>query len=63
MKKTINTPEGKIKRDLTPEEVDLLAQAGDIEAKKEIAKEDLSKASTVGQRVEAIEKYLGLKDA
>jgi len=60
MKKTFFTKQGTETRDLTDSEIKLFADNGDDEAKKEILKVDKFKATSIEERISAIEKYLGV---
>ncbi len=61
MKKTFHTPQGEETRELTTQELTDLAALGDAEAKKEIAIEDVKKATDIDGLVDIILKYLELK--
>lgn len=61
MKKIFHTPKGIIEREVTQEELIQLAQMGDKEAKKELAKQELKKALTSDKKLNVIIKYLNLK--
>lgn len=52
------TKDGERDRELTDEEIQAWADRGDVRAKKEIFKKDKSKATSIEQRVAAIEKFL-----
>jgi len=60
MKKEFHTPSGKITRELTKEEINIFAESGDIEAKKEIVKEDFKQLLTNQEKIDKIAAYLGL---
>ena len=61
MKKTFYTKDGKETRDLTPEELFLFANSGDIEAKREIAKKELKKDLSDKEKIDLILDFLDLK--
>jgi Arc/MetJ family transcription regulator len=60
MKKIYFTPGGDITKELTKAEVEALALDGDKEAKKELLKDEIKIATTNSERLDAIEKYLGV---
>jgi hypothetical protein len=61
MKKTIFTPQGDKEITLTQQQLEEYAADGDLEAKKEICKQELAAAAgDANKRLDAIEKFLGV---
>jgi len=60
MKKEFLTPQGKVKIEITQDEIKKYALIGDDEAKKEILKQELAAAKDITERITAIIKFLGV---
>lgn len=60
MKKTYFTPEGKITKELTIEELETEAERGDETARKELCKLKMSLAKTLQEEIDIIKELLGL---
>lgn len=60
MKKQFHTPQGIIERELTQSEIQIFADEGDDECRKEIFREKYINAPGLDQRVEVIAQFLGL---
>jgi len=61
MEKEFITPQGKIKRKVTAEELNFLAAEGDLTAKQEVTKEALKTAVTTADKIDLILEHLNLK--
>lgn len=59
MKRNVFTPLGRQEVTLTQQQIEKLASEGDIEARREILKQDVAKAKNTDEKVEAILKCLG----
>ncbi len=56
-----STKEGTKTREATPEELNSLANEGDIRAKKQIAKQELSTLTTTEEKLSVVSKFLDLE--
>jgi len=60
MEKTSYTKDGIETRTLTREEIEKLSLMGDMEAQKEIAKEQIAAAQTTDEKINIVLDHLGL---
>ena len=60
MEMTFYSKDGKITREITKEERDKFAASGDQAAMTDLLKEEISKAISQDQKIDAILKYLGV---